>query len=324
MLQGTTGPRPRRIARLAPLSGALALGACQAELLDPAGPVAAGEKLILIDAVAVMLVIIVPVMVATLAFAWWYRASNTRARRLPDWSYSGRVELVVWSIPVLVVMFLGGMTWVSSHELDPSASLRGSAKAVDVQVVSLDWKWLFIYPDQGVASVNHLVIPVGAPVRFRLTSASVMTAFFIPRLGSMIYTMNGMVTPLNLRADRIGDYDGEASHFSGDGFPDMRFTASAVPVTAFDAWVAGARGHGPTLDTATYTAFGAAKRPCRTDHLRGNSAGPVRRHRDASVAAGAWSSGPGRRLADPAQNAGSLTMFGRLSWGPFRSTNPFR
>ena len=252
MPQGTIGPRPRRIARLAAVAAVLALGGCQADVLDPAGPVGAGEKLILIDALAVMLVIIVPVIVATLAFAWWYRASNPRARRLPDWSYSGRIELVVWSIPILVVMFLGGMAWVSSHDLDPSVPVPGNAKPVDVQVVSLDWKWLFIYPDQGVASVNRLVIPAGAPVRFRLTSASVMTAFFIPRLGSMIYTMNGMVTPLNLRADQLGDYDGEASHFSGDGFPDMRFTASAVSPAAFDAWVAGVRDRGPLLNAATY------------------------------------------------------------------------
>lgn len=257
MLQRIQGPRfERRIGRAAaPVAGMLALGGCRADLLDPAGPIGAGEKLILIDAVAVMLVIIVPVIIATLVFAWWYRASNPRARRLPNWSYSGRIELVVWSIPILVVMFLGGMAWVSSHDLDPSVPLTGNAKPLNVEVVSLDWKWLFIYPDQGVASVNRLVIPVGAPVRFRLTSASVMTAFFIPRLGSMIYTMNGMVTPLNLRADLPGDYDGEASHFSGDGFPDMRFTASAVPPAVFDAWAAGARGRGPALDAAAYEAL---------------------------------------------------------------------
>src|SRR5262249_18358978 len=178
-----------------------------------------------------MLAIVIPVIVATLAFAWWYRASNTRARRLPDFAYSGRIELVVWSIPVLVVMFLGGMAWVSSHQLDP-AEPAGPGKPLDVQVVSLDWKWLFIYPDQGVASVNRLVLPVGTPVRFQLTSASVMTAFFIPRLGSMIYTMNGMVTPLNLRADRPGVFQGEASHFSGDGFSDMRFETDAVTPAA--------------------------------------------------------------------------------------------
>ncbi|MGH7025053.1 MAG: ubiquinol oxidase subunit II [Caulobacteraceae bacterium] len=234
---------------------AMALGGCRLALLDPAGPVGAGEKLILLDAVAVMLAIVIPTIVATLAFAWWYRASNPRARRLPDWSYSGRVELVVWSIPALVVMFLGGMAWVSSHDLDPAAPIPSQAKPLRVQVVSLDWKWLFLYPDQGVASVNRLVLPVGTPVRFQLTSGSVMTAFFIPRLGSMIYTMNGMVTPLNLRADRPGRYFGEASHFSGSGFSDMNFAVDVVTPAAFAAWASGARGAGPVLDDAAYEAL---------------------------------------------------------------------
>src|SRR5262249_23584961 len=154
------------------------------------------------------------------------------------WSYSGRIELVVWSIPILMVVFLGGMAWVSSHDLDPNKPVAGQGKPLTVQVVSLDWKWLFIYPDQGVASVNRLVIPAGAPVRFQLTSGSVMTAFFIPRLGTLIYTMYGMVTPLNVRADRPGDYFGQAAQISGDGFSDMNFTARAVPATDFTAWVA--------------------------------------------------------------------------------------
>ncbi|MBV9995638.1 MAG: ubiquinol oxidase subunit II [Caulobacteraceae bacterium] len=243
---------PRLVGWAATVLLGFCLAGCRYELLDPAGPVAAGEKLILLDALTVMLAIIVPVIIATLAFAWWYRAANPRARRLPDWSYSGRIELVVWSIPVLVVVFLGGMAWVSSHELDPGEPLESQGKPLNVQVVSLDWKWLFIYPDQGVASVNRLVIPAGAPVRFQLTSGSVMTAFFIPRLGSMIYTMNGMVSPLNLMADKPGDYFGEAAHYSGDGFSDMNFTASALSASDFAAWVAGVRGRGPLLDAKSY------------------------------------------------------------------------
>ncbi len=159
------------------------LGGCRG-VLDPQGPVGAGEKLILLDALGIMLVIVVPVIVATLAFAWWFRASNLRARHLPDWSFSGRIELVVWSIPALVIMFLGGLAWISSHDLDPARPLpAGKVQPLEVDVVSLDWKWLFIYPDQGVASVNELVAPVGAPLRLRLTSGSVMTAFFVPQLG---------------------------------------------------------------------------------------------------------------------------------------------
>ncbi len=234
----------RRLARAALpmlLLLGLALSGCRYEVLDPAGPVAAGEKLILLDALAIMLVIIIPVIFATVAFAWWYRSGNTGARRLPDWSYSGRVELVTWSIPILVVIFLGGMAWVSSHDLDPAKPVGGQGKPLNVQVVSLDWKWLFIYPDEGIASVNRLVI--------------LMTAFFIPRLGSMIYTMYGMVTPLNLRADKPGEYYGQAAHFSGDGFSDMKFTASALPAPAYAAWVAGVRGKGPMLDTQSYEAL---------------------------------------------------------------------
>jgi cytochrome o ubiquinol oxidase subunit 2 len=236
------------------LAGGLAamLGGCSG-VLDPQGPIGASEKQILFDAVAIMLAIVVPVIVATLAFAWWFRASNSRARYLPDWEFSGRIELVVWSIPVLVIMFLGGLAWISSHDLDPARPLPG--KPVEVQVVSLDWKWLFIYPDQGIASVNELVVPAGTPLHLRLTSGSVMTAFFVPQLGSMIYTMNGMVTQLYLRADRPGSYPGLASHFSGDGFSGMHFQAQAVTPTAFAAWVAAAKAAGPVLDGPAYEAL---------------------------------------------------------------------
>jgi cytochrome o ubiquinol oxidase subunit 2 len=276
----------------------LALAGCSYDVLDPAGPVASGEKLILLDALAVMLAIVVPVMIAILAFAWWFRSGNTRARRLPDWSYSGRVELVVWSIPVLVVVFLGGLTWVSAHDLDPARPVGGQGRPLNVEVVSLDWKWLFIYPDQGVASVNHLVIPVGVPVRFRLTSGSVMTSFFIPRLGSQIYTMNGMVTPLNLRADQPGDYFGEASHFSGDGFSDMNFVASAVPAPAFAAWVAGVRGKGPSLSGQSYQALAQ-----QTSRMRPLTYGAVEPGLFDAIASQRLPAGPGP--ASPTSSGGS-------------------
>jgi cytochrome o ubiquinol oxidase subunit II len=231
------------------------LGGCSG-VLDPQGPVGASEKQILLDSVAIMLAIVIPVIVATLAFAWWFRASNSRARHLPDWAFSGRIELVVWSIPALVIMFLGGLAWISSHDLDPAKPLpAGGAQTLQVEVVSLDWKWLFIYPDQGVAAVNELVVPAGAPIHFRLTSGSVMTAFFVPQLGSMIYTMNGMVTQLNLRADRPGSYLGLASHFSGDGFSGMHFQTRAVSPAAFAAWVAAAKSAGPVLDGPSYEAL---------------------------------------------------------------------
>src|SRR5260370_25625279 len=170
-------------------------------ILDPQGPIGAADKTILIDSLAIMLAIVLPTIVAIFAFAFWFRASNTKASYWPDWEYSGRIELVVWSIPALTVILLGGVAWIGSHQLDPAATVQGTGSPIRVQVVSLDWKWLFIYPDQGIATVNALTVPAGAPLHFELTSGSVMTAFFIPQLGSMIYTMNGMVTRLKLRAD---------------------------------------------------------------------------------------------------------------------------
>jgi cytochrome o ubiquinol oxidase subunit 2 len=197
-------------------------------ILDPQGPIAAANNMILIDSIAIMLAIVVPTIIAILAFAWYFRQSNTRAFHWPNWEYSGRLELVVWSIPALTIILLGGVAWIGSHQLDPARPVPGTGPGVTIQVVSLDWKWLFIYPDQRIATLNSLTVPVGAPLHFRLTSSSVMNVFFIPQLGSMIYTMNGMVTRLELRADEVGDYRGLSAHFSGDGFPDMLFDVHVV------------------------------------------------------------------------------------------------
>ena len=206
-------------------------------ILDPQGPITAAEKTILIDSVAIMLAIVLPTIVAIFVFAFWFRASNTRAFYWPDWEYSGRIEMVVWSIPALTVILLGGVAWIGSHQLDPAAPVEGTGSPVRIQVVSLDWKWLFIYPDQRIATVNALTVPAGAPLHFELTSGSVMTAFFIPQFGSMIYTMNGMVTRLELRADNEGTLQGLAAHFSGDGFPEMLFDVHVVSQLAFPDWV---------------------------------------------------------------------------------------
>jgi cytochrome o ubiquinol oxidase subunit 2 len=244
------GGATRTRAGLIGVALALLLGGC-AGVLDPKGPIGAAEKLILLDSVGIMLVIVVPAIVATLGFAWWFRAGNAHATRRPEFVYSGRLEALVWGVPALIVLFLGSLAWVSSHELDPALPI-GKAKPIEVQVVSLDWKWLFIYPAQGVASVNALVLPVGVPVHFRLTSATVMNSFFVPGLGSQIYTMAGMADNLNLLADRPGRYMGLSSHFSGDGFSGMHFTVDAVPQAAFAAWAARARGAGGALDNAAY------------------------------------------------------------------------
>ena len=232
-----------------------ALSGCERGVLDPAGPVGAGDRVILLDALAIMLVIVVPTILCTLFFAWHYRATNRRATYAPGWAYSGRLEFLVWAIPALVVLFLGGVAWVGSHDLDPAKPLQSHQAPLEVDVVSLNWKWLFIYPAEHIASINHLVLPVGVPVHFRLTSATVMNVFFVPQLGSMIYTMNGMVTELNLEADRAGTYLGLAAHFNGDGFADMHFHTDAVSAQQYAEWITRARATGPVLDEPAYRAL---------------------------------------------------------------------
>ncbi|MGH6878968.1 MAG: cytochrome ubiquinol oxidase subunit II, partial [Rhizomicrobium sp.] len=177
-----------RVATLAASAVLVTTPFCLAQsVLAPAGPVGAGDRIILFDAAAIMLAIVVPTMLATIGCAWWFRASNARAAYRPNWTYSGRLELLVWSIPTLVIFFLGGVTWIGSHQLDPFAPLASRVKPLEIDVIALDWKWLFIYPRQGVASINRLVVPAGTPLHFRITSATVFNDFFIPQLGSQIY-----------------------------------------------------------------------------------------------------------------------------------------
>ena len=223
-------------------------------LLDPRGPIGLAQRTILIDSLAIMLAIVVPTILATIAFAWWFRAGNRKARYLPDWAFSGRIELVVWFIPLLTILLLGGVTWIGSHELDPARPLETrNYEPLEVQVVSLDWKWLFIYPAEGVALVNELVVPAGRPLKLSLTSASVLNTFFVPQLGSMIYTMNGMSTTLWLQADAPGTFHGLSGHFSGDGFADMAFKVRSLPADGWAGWLAGVRGGGSeALDAARY------------------------------------------------------------------------
>ena len=247
-----------RCCALAPLP--LMLTACDWAILDPRGPVGHADRTILIDSLAIMLAIGVPTIIAILAFAWWFRASNTHARYRPDWEFSGAIELVVWSIPCMVIILLGGVAWLGSYAIDPAQPVEAHSSSprsepLEIQAVSLDWKWLFIYPREGVASVNELVVPAGVPLHFSLTSASVWNTFFVPQLGSMIYTMNGMRTQLYLRADEPGTFRGMSAHFSGDGFSDMHFAVRSVSVDEFAAWSRASRGAGPTLDAAGYTAL---------------------------------------------------------------------
>src|SRR5712675_349314 len=234
------------------LIGAATLGGCTDGVLDPKGPIALAERQILLNALGIMLAIVIPVILATIGVAFWFRASNRRASYLPDFEYSGRLELLVWSIPAMTVLLVGGVAWVGAHDLDPRKPISSSVKPVTVQVVSLDWKWLFIYPEQGIASVNHLTVPVGTPISFELTSSTVMNSFFVPQLGGQIYTMSGMVTRLHLQADHPGTYRGMSANYSGGGFSTMRFTVDAMPGEQFARWIDATRGSGPALDTRTY------------------------------------------------------------------------
>jgi cytochrome o ubiquinol oxidase subunit II len=234
------------------LIGATLLGGCTQGVLDPKGPIAAADRQILLNSLGIMLAIVIPVILATLGVAFWFRASNERARYRPNFAYSGRLEMLVWSIPAMTVFLVGGVAWVGSHDVSPRKPIASAVKPLRVQVASLDWKWLFIYPEQGVASVNRLVIPVGTPVSLELTSSGVMNSFFVPQLGSQIYTMAGMINRLHLQADYSGTYRGFSAQFSGEGFSDMHFDADAVTSEKFVQWLDSVRSAGLELNAKTY------------------------------------------------------------------------
>ena len=248
----TTRASATALRAVAAACAAMLVASCDEGVLDPHGPVGKAERIILYDSTAIMLAVIIPVILLTLIFAWWFRAKNHRARYRPDWEFSGRIEMIIWSIPALVVLFLGGIAWTGSHNLDPPAPLEGSTSPLDIEVISLDWRWLFIYPKEGIASLNRLVVPAGVPLRFRLTSTTVMNSFFVPQLGSQIYTMPNMVTRLNLQADQTGTFEGLSAQFSGDGFSDMRFDVVSTEPEAFNDWVRTAKAQGGVLDPGTF------------------------------------------------------------------------
>ena len=250
---------------IAMTSAAMLLASCDEGVLDPHGPVGKAERIILYNSTAIMLAVVIPVIVLTLVFAWWFRARNKRAHYRPDWEYSGRIEMIIWSIPALVVLFLGGIAWTGSHDLDPAVPLEESSAPLDIEVISVDWRWLFIYPHEGIASLNRLVVPARVPLRFRLTSTTVMNSFFVPQLGTQIYTMPNMVTRLNLEADQPGIFEGLSAQFSGDGFSDMRFDLVSTDTDAFKDWVNTTKTQGGVLDART---FEELARPAKADGVR--------------------------------------------------------
>ncbi|WP_412731041.1 ubiquinol oxidase subunit II [Dyella aluminiiresistens] len=238
----------------------LTLSGCHMALFDPKGSIGVQEKHLIIIASVLMLLVVVPVIALTLYFAWHYRKSNTQATYAPTWTHSTKIEVVVWVIPCLIVTCLAVLIWRSTHTLDPYRPVQSTAKPVNVDVIALNWKWLFIYPDEDIASVNRLVIPVGRPINFRITSDSIMNSFFIPRLGSQIYAMSGMQTRLHLIADTPGVYQGMSSSFSGPGFADMHFDTAATSEADFKRWVEQARHSKLVLTKAAYQALAAPSR----------------------------------------------------------------
>ncbi len=234
----------------------LALSGCSGGVLDPKGQIGIDEKNLIIIATVLMLVVVIPVIIMTLYFAWKYRDGRDHEIYAPKWAHSSKIEAAVWTIPIVIIIVLGVITWRSTQALDPYKPLAGKGEHLTVQVVSLNWKWLFIYPEQGIATVNELVFPANVPVEYKITSQSTMNSFFIPQLGSQIYSMAGMETQLHLIANEPGTFKGFSANYSGAGFSGMKFNAIATPTQAdFDTWVANVKAKGTKLDQHSYEAL---------------------------------------------------------------------
>ncbi|RZT10351.1 cytochrome bo3 quinol oxidase subunit 2 [Duganella sp. CF402] len=254
-------PIVRRGLLLAPL---MWLAGCDTVVLNPSGDIAAQQAHLVVVSTLLMLLIIVPVMFLICWFAWRYRKSNTAAEYKPDWDHSTKLELLIWGAPLLIIIVLGLITWIYTHLLDPyrplsrideNRPIAAGVKPLEVQVVSMDWKWMFIYPEQGIATVNELVTPIDVPVRFHMTSTSVMNAFYIPALAGMVYTMPSMETQLNAVMNKVGVYDGFSANYSGAGFSDMKFKYHGVSQADFDAWVAKTKTSTSALTRAEFLAL---------------------------------------------------------------------
>jgi cytochrome o ubiquinol oxidase subunit II len=243
------------------LLGALPLSGCQTVLMSPSGDLALQQRNLIISSLILMLLIVVPVIIMALVFAWRYRASNKKAHYDPDWDHSTMLELLIWSAPLLIIIALGALTWVSTHKLDPFRPLDrlaagkpvpADSKPLEVDVVALDWKWLFIYPEQNVAVVNELAAPVDRPIQFKITASTVMNSFFIPALAGQIYAMPGMETQLQAVINKPGQFDGFSANFSGDGFSHMNFVFHGMSDGDFAQWVQKVKGSGGELSRDEY------------------------------------------------------------------------
>lgn len=246
---------PDTLKRVSPFAAiALLLSGCGQGVLDPQGPVGEAQKQLIVTSTLLMLIVVIPVIIMTILFAWRYNYIKNR-KYSPNWSHSNRIEAVVWGIPLIIIAILAVITWRSTHALNPQAPLESDNPTMTVQVMSMDWKWLFIYPELGIASINQLAIPVDTPIEFQVTSSSVMNSFFIPRLGSQIYAMAGMKNTVNLMASETGDYFGTSANYSGAGFSHMQFRALAMTEEEFGQWVANAEQSSRTLDPGTLRAL---------------------------------------------------------------------
>lgn len=247
----------------------LCLSGCKLALLNPKGIIAADEKSIMITSALLMLIVVIPVIILTFVFAWRYRESNTNATYSPDWAHSTILEIICWSIPCAIIVCLGIITWNSSVRLDPYKPLASNEKPLVIQVVSLEWKWLFIYPEQDIATINYVQLPVGVPVKFLISAEGPMNSFQIPQLGSQIYAMAGMQTKLNLIASEAGDYQGISANFTGDGFSEMKFTAHVSSKEEFAEWVKSVK---QSPDKLTMTNYNQLIRPSENNAVKYYSA----------------------------------------------------
>lgn len=251
----------KKLFRLAVGSSLLLLGGCKMVVMSPSGDIARQQADLIVIATVLMLLIIVPVLFLTLYFAWHYRQSNKKAKYDPEWHHSTRLEVVIWSAPLAIIIALGAITWISTHKLDPYRPLdridanrpvTPDTRPITVEVVALDWKWLFFYPEYGIATVNELAAPVDVPINFKLTGSSVMNAFYVPALAGMIYAMPGMQTKLHAVINEPGTYEGLSANYSGDGFSNMRFKFLGLAQGDFDKWIARVKQSGSALNRDTY------------------------------------------------------------------------
>jgi cytochrome o ubiquinol oxidase subunit 2 len=243
----------RKLGYSALTASILLLSGCEGGVLDPKGQVGIDEKYLIVVATVLMLLVVIPVIGMTLYFAWRYREGREHEIYDPKWAHSTKIEVVVWLIPIVIIAILGTLTWYSTQELDPYKPLDHEHEPITIQVVSLNWKWLFIYPEQGIATVNEVVFPKDVPVEFKITSDTTMNSFFIPQLGSQIYSMAGMTTRLNLIANEAGEFDGISANYSGAGFTGMKFKAIAKDSEQdFEKWVSAVKHSPATLNDNSY------------------------------------------------------------------------